>query len=107
MKKILIVEDDIDIIELLNIYLVNNNYQVYSTDDGNKAVEMIDIYQIDLVVADIMMPILSGYDLVKKIRQKHEMPIIILSAKVSDSDKVLGLNLGADVYLSKPFNPLE
>lgn len=105
--KILIAEDDTDILELLKLYLENENYEVILCEDGEKAYHQITAQQIDLAILDIMMPKLNGYELTKKIREINNMPIIILSAKNMDSDKILGLNIGADDYLTKPFNPLE
>lgn len=106
-KNILIIEDDIDIIELLKLYLEANNFKVFSSNDGKKALNLIDNNNIDLLIVDIMMPSISGYEVIKMVREKYNIPIIVLSAKILDSDKILGLNLGADAYLTKPFNPLE
>lgn len=106
-KNILIIEDDLDIIELLKLYLEANNFKVFSSDDGTKAIDLIEENNIDLLIVDIMMPGISGYEVIKMVREKHNIPIIVLSAKILDNDKILGLNLGADAYLTKPFNPLE
>ncbi|MEG1410702.1 MAG: response regulator transcription factor [Terrisporobacter sp.] len=105
--NILVVEDDIDIVKLLKIYLENDGHKVYCSENGVKALEIVKNTKIDLVVMDIMMPEMDGYELTKRIREKYTIPIIILSAKNEDSDKILGLNLGADDYITKPFNPLE
>ncbi|SCI14385.1 MULTISPECIES: response regulator transcription factor [unclassified Romboutsia] len=105
--NILVVEDDIDIIKLLKIYLENDGYNVYSANNGIEALKIVENIKIDLVVMDIMMPKMDGYELTKRVREKYNVPIIILSAKNEDSDKILGLNLGADDYITKPFNPLE
>lgn len=105
--RILVAEDDRDIAELIKLYLENENYEVALAEDGLLAYEQIRKQDIDLAVVDIMMPKLGGYELIKKIRERSNVPIIILSAKNQDSDKILGLNLGADDYLTKPFNPLE
>ncbi len=105
--RILVAEDDQDIAELIKLYLENEDYEVVLAHDGLLAYEQTQKQEIDLAVVDIMIPKLSGYDLIKKIRENSNMPIIILSAKNLDSDKILGLDLGADDYLTKPFNPLE
>lgn len=105
--RILIAEDDEDIVELLRLYLENEKMEVRAAGNGIDALAIIETERIDLAVLDIMMPGLNGYQLTGKIREKSNIPIIILSAKNQDSDKILGLNLGADDYLAKPFNPLE
>ena len=105
--KILIAEDDEDIVELLKIYLENVDYEVVTALDGEAAYKIILTQKVDLAVLDIMMPKMNGYELMKKIREISNIPIIILSAKSQDNDKILGLNIGADDYLTKPFNPLE
>lgn len=105
--NILVVEDDEDIIKLLKIYLEGDDYRVISAENGIDALKIIENIKVDLVVMDIMMPKMDGYELTKKIREKYTIPIIILSAKNKDSDKIYGLNLGADDYITKPFNPLE
>lgn len=105
--NILVVEDDIDIIKLLKIYLENDGNKVLSAKNGLEALEVMKNTKIDLVVMDIMMPQMDGYELTKRIREKLNIPILILSAKNEDTDKILGLNLGADDYITKPFNPLE
>lgn len=105
--KILIAEDDLDIVELLKMYLENEGFKVISCNDGESAYNIINSEKIDLAIFDIMMPRLNGYELTKKVRNITNIPIIILSAKNQDSDKIIGLNLGADDYLPKPFNPLE
>lgn len=104
---ILIAEDDKDIIELMSLYLSGEGFTISSTSSGTKAIELIQNEEIDIALIDIMLPEMSGYELIKKIRYVSNLPIIILSAKDSDSDKILGLNIGADAYLTKPFNPLE
>ncbi|MCR5641698.1 MAG: response regulator transcription factor [Lachnospiraceae bacterium] len=104
---VLIAEDDADIVELLKLYLENAKYRVLTAPDGMAAYELLQQQPVDLAILDIMMPRMNGYELTKKIRGENNIPIIILSAKNADSDKILGLDLGADDYLSKPFNPLE
>ena len=106
-QTIMIAEDDADIIELLKLYLENAGYEVLSAPDGISAWKLIQESRPDLVVLDVMMPYMNGFELTKKIRESMRIPIIILSAKNQDNDKILGLNLGADDYVSKPFNPLE
>lgn len=106
-KNILIAEDDHDIKELLTLYLESNDFKVFLASDGCEALKIFNAEKIDLALIDIMMPNMSGYELVKEIRKVKNIPIIIMSAKSMDTDKVLGLNLGADAYITKPFNPLE
>lgn len=106
-QQILIAEDDEDIVELLSLYLTGEGFTVFSTGNGLQALERVEVERIDVAILDIMLPVLNGYDLLRKIREKHNFPVIILSAKDLDTDRILGLNLGADAYLTKPFNPLE
>lgn len=105
--KILIAEDEKDIIDLLKLYLEKEDLEVISAYNGEDALKIVETQRIDLAVLDIMMPKLNGFELTKKIRSKYNIPIIILSAKQMDSDKILGLDLGAEDYITKPFNPLE
>jgi len=105
--KILVAEDDEDIVELLKLYMENEGFTVFSATNGFDAYAIVKEEKIDLAVIDIMMPRMNGFELTKKIREISNIPIIILSAKNLDSDKILGLNVGADDYLTKPFNPLE
>lgn len=104
---ILIAEDDKDIVNLLKLYLESNGYRVITAKNGAEAYAVIRTQKIDLAVLDIMMPEMDGYELTAKIRQDYRFPIIFLSAKNQDHDKILGLNMGADDYMTKPFNPLE
>ena len=104
---ILIAEDDRDIVNLLKLYLESNGYRTVTAENGTDAYKLILEEKIDLAVLDIMMPEMDGYELAVKIRKKYDFPIIFLSAKNQDNDKILGLNLGADDYMTKPFNPLE
>ena len=106
-QHILIAEDDEDIVELLSLYLTGEGFTVFPAENGFQALELIESVKVDIAILDIMMPEMSGYDLLKKIREAHNFPVIILSAKDLDTDRILGLNLGADAYLTKPFNPLE
>ncbi|PWJ11857.1 DNA-binding response regulator, OmpR family, contains REC and winged-helix (wHTH) domain [Ruminococcus flavefaciens] len=105
--KILVAEDDTDIQEVLRLYLVNSGFEVVSAYDGSEAYELMLSEKPDLALLDIMMPVINGYELTKKIREISNIPIIILSAMNADSDKILGLDIGADDYITKPFNPLE
>lgn len=107
MKNILIVEDSQEIIDLIKIYLEQDEYFIYEACDGEAAINIFEKEEIHLVILDIMLPKLNGYEVIKRIRKKSNVPVIILSAKNQDADKILGLNLGADDYLAKPFNPLE
>jgi len=104
---ILIVEDSLDIVELLKIYLENENYDYHIAYDGQKALQIINDKEIDLIVLDIMIPIVSGYEVLKKVREKNNIPIIVLSSKNMNNDIILGLTLGADDYVTKPFEPLQ
>ena len=105
--NILLAEDDEDIVKLLKLYLENEGFNTFWAKDGVEATEIFDKERIDLALVDIMMPRMNGYELTKYVRKKSNIPIIILSAAQLDSDKILGLNLGADDYMVKPFNPLE
>ena len=104
---ILIAEDDSDIVEILRLYLENEGYKIIAAGNGEQAFEEFQKSKIDLAIIDIMMPKINGYELIEKIREISNIPILVLSAKNLDSDKILGLSLGADDYLTKPFNPLE
>lgn len=107
MKNILIVEDSQEIIDLIKIYLEQEEYFIYAARDGRIAVNLFEQEEIHLVILDIMLPELNGYEVIKRIRKISNVPVIILSAKNQNADKILGLNLGADDYVAKPFNPLE
>lgn len=107
MSKILVCDDDKEIVEAIDIYLTNEGYQVLKAYDGEQALQVLKENQVDLLVIDVMMPRLDGIRATLKIREENSLPIIILSAKSEDSDKILGLNIGADDYVTKPFNPLE
>ena len=106
-QSILVVDDEKDIREVIEIYLINEGFDVVTACDGLEALEKLKNKNIDLIVLDIMMPKLDGIRTCLKIREEKKMPIIMLSAKSEDSDKILGLNIGADDYVIKPFNPLE
>lgn len=105
--NIMIAEDDEDIIELLSLYLDNEGFSVYSASNGEDALEILKNNPVDLMIVDIMMPGMNGYETIKNVRAFSSIPIIILSAKSMDQDKILGLGIGADAYITKPFNPLE
>ena len=107
MFNILVVDDEREIRDAIEIYLRGERMKVYKAKDGIEALEILDSEKIHLIILDIMMPRLDGINTCLKIREKRNMPIIMLSAKSDDGDKILGLNVGADDYLAKPFNHLE
>ena len=107
MAKILVCDDDKDIVEAIDIYLTQEGYEVLKAYDGDEAIKVLKSNEIDLLIMDVMMPRLDGIRATLKIRENMSLPIIILSAKSEDADKILGLNIGADDYMTKPFNPLE
>ena len=107
MFKILVCDDDKEIVEAIEIYLTQEGYEVLKAYDGEEAIQTLKKEHVDLLIMDVMMPRLDGIRATLKIREENNMPIIILSAKSEDADKILGLNIGADDYVTKPFNPLE
>ncbi|WP_426452989.1 response regulator transcription factor [Paenibacillus sp. S-38] len=107
MKTILIIDDEKEIRELLTIYLKNLGYTTLEAANGAEAMEMFEREAVDLVIADIMMPEMDGYQLLKTMRSTSNIPFLFVSAKSDDMDKIYGLQLGADDYVGKPFNPLE
>ena len=107
MAKILVCDDDKDIVEAIDIYLTQEGYEVLKAYDGAEAIKVLKRNEVDLLIMDVMMPRLDGIRATLKIRENMSLPIIILSAKSEDADKILGLNIGADDYITKPFNPLE
>ena len=107
MANILVCDDDKEIVDAIEIYLSQDGYKIYKAYDGEQAIQILDKEEIHLLIMDIMMPKLDGIRATLKIREYSSMPIIILSAKSEDTDKILGLNIGADDYICKPFNPLE
>ena len=107
MSNILVCDDDREIVDAIEIYLNQEGYRIYKAYDGEQAIELLQKEDIHLLIIDIMMPRLDGIRATLKIREYSSIPIIILSAKSEDADKILGLNVGADDYISKPFNPLE
>ena len=107
MYNILICDDDKDIVSALDIYLTSEGYKTYKAYDGLEALKIVDREDIQLVLMDVMMPGLDGIRTTAKLRESKNIPIILLTAKSEDSDKILGLNIGADDYITKPFNPIE
>lgn len=107
MYNILVCDDDKEIVEAISIYLSTEGYQVFKAYDGMEALSILKKEQIQLLLIDIMMPKLDGIRATMKLREQSNIPVIILSAKSEDADKILGLNIGADDYITKPFNPLE
>ena len=107
MANILVCDDDREIVDAIEIYLSQDGYKIYKAYDGEQAIQILDKEDIHLLIMDIMMPRLDGIRATLKIREYSSIPIIILSAKSEDMDKILGLNIGADDYICKPFNPLE
>ena len=107
MTTVLIVDDDRDIVSALEIYLKPEGYQIEKAYTGKQALQVLEEKKIDLVLMDIMMPEMDGITAVSLLREKYNVPVILLTAKSEDSDKILGLNIGADDYVTKPFNPTE
>lgn len=107
VANILVCDDDREIVDAIEIYLSQDGYQIFKAYDGEQAIEVLKKEDIHLLIMDIMMPRLDGIRATLKIREHSSIPIIILSAKSEDTDKILGLNIGADDYITKPFNPLE
>ena len=107
MKNILVCDDDKEIVDAIEIYLQQEGYHILKAYDGEQALEVLGNQEIHLLIIDVMMPKLDGIRATLKIREESSIPSIILSAKSEDADKILGLNIGADDYVTKPFNPLE
>lgn len=107
MYNILVCDDERDIVSALKIYLTADGYNVYEAFTGKEALTAIDSNEIHLVLMDIMMPEMDGITAMAKIRERTNLPVILLTAKGEDTDKILGLNVGADDYITKPFNPVE
>lgn len=107
MTSILVCDDDKEIVDAIEIYLSQEGYRIFKAYDGEQALDILGSENIQLLIMDVMMPRLDGIRATLKIREYSSIPIIILSAKSEDSDKILGLNVGADDYITKPFNPLE
>ncbi|SEL99638.1 DNA-binding response regulator, OmpR family, contains REC and winged-helix (wHTH) domain [Paenibacillus sp. cl141a] len=104
---ILMVDDEVAIINLMRIYLKNEGYKLLQACSGYEALELIRIHKVDLIILDVMMPQMDGIQTCMKIREENNLPIIMLSAKSQDIDKITGLSIGADDYVTKPFSPLE
>ncbi|OPA79030.1 DNA-binding response regulator [Paenibacillus selenitireducens] len=104
---ILLVDDEADIIKLMQVFLQNEGYRLLTASNGKQALEWVEKESVDLIILDIMMPVMDGLQVCMKIREEHQMPIIFLSAKGQEIDKITGLSLGADDYVTKPFSPLE
>lgn len=106
-EKILVVDDETEIADLIQVYLNNDGYTVYKFYNGVDALKCIEKTEIDLAILDVMLPDIDGFRICQKIREKFYFPVIMLTAKIDDSDKIMGLTIGADDYITKPFNPLE
>lgn len=106
-EQILVVDDEKEIADLLEVYLKNDGYTVFKFYNGHDALKCIEEAEIDLAILDIMLPDIDGFCLCRKIREKYYFPVLMLTAKIEDSDKIMGLTIGADDYMTKPFNPLE
>lgn len=106
-ENILIVDDEKEIADLIEVYLKNDGYNVYKFYNGIEALKCIEETKLDLAILDVMLPDVDGFHICRKIREKHFYPIIMLTAKIEDGDKIMGLTIGADDYITKPFNPLE
>ena len=107
MYNILVCDDDKEIVKAIEIYLKKQGYNVYKAYNGNECLEILKNNNISLIILDIMMPEKDGMETLNEIREEYNLPVIMLSAKSEDQDKIEGLNLGADDYVTKPFNPLE
>ena len=107
MIKILIADDEINIREVVKEYGKVNGYEVLEAEDGQKAIDMVDEYKFDLIILDIMMPKLDGYTACRQIKAKQDIPVIMLSARQEEADKLFGFDLGIDDYMTKPFSPKE
>jgi len=106
-EKILVVDDEKEIADLIEVYLKNDGYTVYKYYNGIDALKCINEQELDLAILDVMLPGIDGFHICRKIREKYYYPVIMLTAKVEDGDKIMGLTIGADDYITKPFNPLE
>lgn len=107
MKKILLIDDDQGIIDLISQYLIKEGYEVLTAKDGPSGLKASESFQHNLIVLDIMMPGFDGLELLSKIRQRSDVYVIMLTAKTEDTDKIVGLTIGADDYMEKPFSPRE
>ncbi|MDD6772287.1 response regulator transcription factor [Inconstantimicrobium porci] len=107
MFNVLIVDDEVEINELIEVYLKSDGYNILKAYNGEDALKIVNEQKVDLIILDVMMPKINGFDVCMKIRKDYNIPIIMVSAKSQDIDKIQGLSLGADDYITKPFNPLE
>ena len=107
MQTILVCDDDKQIVEAIDIYLTGEGFKVIKAYDGYEALEYLDKNEVDLLIVDVMMPRMDGITMTAKLREKYDFPVIFLSAKSEEVDKILGLNMGADDYITKPFTPME
>ena len=107
MNNILVVDDDININKVITLYIEKEGYKAYTAEDGKAALKVIANQKIDLVILDIMMPVIDGIEVCKQVRKISTVPIIMLTAKSEDDDRIMGLEIGADDYIGKPFNPKE
>ena len=107
MYNILVCVDEKDIVSALSIYLSAEGYRVFPAYNGAEALEIVERQDIHLALLDVMMPVMDGITCLSRLREDHNLPVILLTAKSEDTDKILGLNLGADDYVTKPFNPVE
>lgn len=105
--NILVVDDEKEIVDLIEVYLKNDGYTVYKFYNGMDALKCIEEKELDLAILDVMLPDIDGFHICRKIREKYYYPVIMLTAKAEDGDKIMGLTIGADDYITKPFNPLE
>lgn len=106
-EKIVVLDDDINIVEILAVYLKNEGYKVFEFTDSISTLEFLEKEKVDMIILDIMMPVLNGFEVCKRIREKYTYPVIMITAKNQSIDKINGLSLGADDYITKPFEPLE
>ena len=107
MQSILVCDDDKQIVEAIDIYLTGEGFNVIKAYDGYEALDLLENNQVDLMIVDVMMPRMDGITMTVKLREKYDFPVIILSAKTEEVDKIMGLNIGADDYVTKPFTPME
>lgn len=105
--NILVVDDEKEIADVVEIYLLNQGYKVFKANNGLEGLKIVDKVDIHLAIIDMMMPVMDGASMIMKLREKHNFPVIILSAKSEEVDQIMGLNIGADDYVNKPFKPLE
>ena len=106
-EKILVVDDEKEIADLVELYLKSEGYMVYKFYNGKDALSCVEKENLDMAILDVMLPDIDGFKICQKIRETHFYPVIMLTAKVEDTDKIMGLAIGADDYILKPFNPLE